>query len=56
MALVKVSERKFHNGALNKDGSRWIDAKTGNTAYLRQRLYIVPRERELRFVETSLEQ
>jgi hypothetical protein len=54
VALVKVSERKFHNGALDKDGNQWIEQKTGNTAYLRQRLYIVPRERELRFVEPSL--
>jgi hypothetical protein len=54
VALVKVSERKFHNGALDKDGNPTIEAKSGNTAYLRQRLYIIPRERELRFVEPSL--
>ena len=54
VALVKVSERKFHNGALDDDGNPTIEAKTGNTAYLRQRLYIVPRERELTFVEPAL--
>ncbi len=41
VALVKVSERKFHNGA-------------GNTAYLRQRLFLIVRERERRFADPTL--
>ena len=42
VALVKVSERKFHH------------SHPGNPAYLRQRLFIVVRERERVFVDTEL--
>jgi hypothetical protein len=48
VALVKVSERKFHNGR----GT--VEAPPGNTAYLRQRLFIVVRERERQFVDLGL--
>ncbi len=48
VALVKVSERKFHNG------KGTAEAVPGNTAYLRQRLFIVVRERERRFVDPEL--
>ncbi|MGE5812931.1 MAG: hypothetical protein ACM36C_00435, partial [Acidobacteriota bacterium] len=54
VALVKVTERKFHNGAIDKDGQPTIEQRPGNTAYLRERLFIVPRERERLFVDTSL--
>jgi hypothetical protein len=54
VALVKVSERKFHNGARDGNGQPTIEQRSGNTAYLRQRLFIVPREREMKFAETSL--
>lgn len=54
VALVKVSERKFHNGALGPDGKPVIEQTTGNVAYLRQRLFIVVRERERRFVDPGL--
>ena len=47
VALIKVSERKFHNGA-------GVPQKSGNTAYLRQRLFIVVRERERRYMDTTL--
>lgn len=49
VSLVKVSERKFHNGARDGDGKPVIEQVPGNTAYLRQRLFIVVRERERRF-------
>jgi hypothetical protein len=45
VSLVKVSERKFHNGKATEE------QVPGNTAYLRQRLFIVVRERERRFDE-----
>ncbi len=48
VALVKVSERKFHNG------TGGLPQLAGNPAYLRQRLFIVVRERERRFVDPSL--
>jgi hypothetical protein len=54
VALVKVTERKFHNGARDGNGQPTIEQRSGNTAYLRQRLFIVPREREMTFTETSL--
>lgn len=62
VALVKVSERKFHNGAvgtlIGADGKPKtgpvIEQRSGNTAYLRQRLFIVVRERERRFVDPTL--
>jgi hypothetical protein len=43
VSLVKVSERKFHNGKAT------AEQKPGNPAYLRQRLFIVVRERERAF-------
>lgn len=49
VSLVKVSERKFHNGARDGNGHPVIEQVPGNTAYLRQRLFIVIRERERRF-------
>ncbi len=48
VALIKVSERKFHNGRL---GTTRID---GNPAYLRQRMFIIVRERERAFVDPAL--
>ncbi|MGH9141932.1 MAG: hypothetical protein ACRD2I_12435 [Vicinamibacterales bacterium] len=54
VALIKVSERKFHNGARDGNGQPTIEQRSGNTAYLRQRFFIVPRERDRQFVETSL--
>ncbi len=54
VALVKVSERKFHNGALNANGQPTIEQKVGNTAYLRQRLFIIIREPERLFADTTL--
>ncbi len=54
VALVKVSERKFHNGARDEDGVQTIEQKTGNTAYLRQRFFIIIRERERKFVDPTL--
>ncbi|SFJ50386.1 hypothetical protein SAMN04515648_4346 [Phyllobacterium sp. CL33Tsu] len=48
VSLIKVSERKFHNGK----GSD--QAMPGNTAYLRQRLFIIVRERERTFVDPDL--
>lgn len=52
VSLVKVSERKFHNGARDGDGNPTLEQVAGNTAYLRQRLFIVVRERERRFDES----
>lgn len=54
VALVKVSERKFHNGAIGPDGLPVIEQVAGNVAYLRQRLFIVVRERERRYVDPGL--
>ncbi|MCG6875268.1 MAG: hypothetical protein LJE97_09275 [Betaproteobacteria bacterium] len=54
VALVKVSERKFHNGARDDDNQPTIEQKSGNTAYLRQRFFIIIRERERRFVDPNL--
>jgi hypothetical protein len=48
VSLVKVSERKFHNGKNN------TTAEPGNPAYLRQRLFIVVRERERTYVDPGL--
>jgi len=48
VSLVKVTERKFHNG-LNG-----TTAEPGNAAYLRQRLFLVVRERERSFVKPGL--
>lgn len=53
VVLVKISERKFHNGAVDAQGNG-TEQKAGNTAYLRQRFFIVVREREKAFVETGL--
>ena len=46
VSLVKVSERKFHNGARNDKGQQQIEEIAGNPAYLRQRMFIVIREQE----------
>ncbi len=48
VSLVKVTERKFHNG---QNGTAPI---TGNGAYLRQRLFLVVREHERSYVEPGL--
>ncbi|QIL74376.1 hypothetical protein G7048_25715 (plasmid) [Diaphorobacter sp. HDW4B] len=48
VSLVKVTERKFHNG---RNGT---SVQPGNAAYLRQRLFLVIRERERDFVEPGL--
>jgi hypothetical protein len=48
VSLVKVSERKFHNGRNN------TSVKPGNAAYLRQRLFIIVRERDRTFVNPEL--
>lgn len=48
VALVKVSERKFHNGRNN------TPALPGNPAYLRQRMFIVVREKDRPYVDPSL--
>ena len=48
VALIKVSERKFHNG---RSGTTRID---GNPAYLRQRMFIIVRERERTYVDPQL--
>ena len=53
VSLVKVSERKFHNGARAEGGKATLEQKPGNPAYLRQRLFIVMRERERRFDEAA---
>ena len=54
VALVKVSERKFHNGARDAQGQPVIEQMSGNTAYLRQRLFIIIRERERKYVDPQL--
>lgn len=46
VALIKVTERKFHNGAVDKDGKPVIEYKDGNPAVLRQRMFIIVREPE----------
>jgi len=56
VSLVKVSERKFHNGAKDENGNPTIENVSGNTAYLRQRLFIIVRERERPFDLTSYSQ
>lgn len=48
VSLIKVSERKFHNGTQN------TPKMDGNPAYLRQRMFIVVRERERTFVDEQL--
>ncbi len=46
VSLVKVTERKFHNGARSEStGQETIEQVPGNTAYLRQRMFIVIREK-----------
>jgi hypothetical protein len=47
VALIKVSERKFHNG------KAVAEEKPGNPAYLRQRLYMVVREKERNFADPA---
>jgi len=54
VSLVKVSERKFHNGARNDDGQQQIEQVAGNPAYLRQRMFIVVRERERTYDAANL--
>ncbi len=54
VALIKVSERKFHNGARDASNKETIEQRSGNTAYLRQRIFIVIRERERRYVDPGL--
>ncbi|MGB5560263.1 MAG: hypothetical protein WBN04_19895 [Paracoccaceae bacterium] len=54
VSLVKVSERKFHNGSRNDDGVPQIEQIAGNPAYLRQRMFIVIREKERSYGETDL--
>lgn len=51
VVLVKVTERMFHNGGPGLGG---VPAHPGNTAYLRQRLFIVVRERERRYDGSGL--
>ena len=59
VSLVKISERKFHNGARGPDldnddlADPTIEQKPGNPAYLRQRMFLVMRERERRFDEPA---
>ena len=48
VSLVKVTERKFHNG---QNGTAPLP---GNGAYLRQRLFLVVREHERSYVESGL--
>lgn len=48
VSLVKVSERKFHNK------NDYPDAPAGNPAYLRQRMFIIVRERERSYAEPQL--
>lgn len=48
VSLIKVSERKFHNGTQNTPNL------PGNPAYLRQRMFIVVREPERSFVDAQL--
>ena len=48
VALVKVSERKFHNGRAG------TTARSDNAAYLRQRMFIVVREHEHQYVDPQL--
>ena len=47
VSLIKVSERKFHNGTATQE------QKPGNTAYLRQRMFIVVREPEREYANAS---
>ncbi|HKX41758.1 MAG TPA: hypothetical protein VJO99_11405 [Burkholderiaceae bacterium] len=48
VALIKVSERKFHSGRAG------TESLPGNPAYLRQRMFILVRERERTFVDPQL--
>ena len=47
VALIKISERKFHNGKATAEQT------PGNVAYLRQRMFIVIREKERSYDEAS---
>jgi hypothetical protein len=51
VSLVKVTERKFHSPLGNGITGQPQSGNAGNIAYLRQRLFIVVRERERRFDE-----
>lgn len=54
VALIEVSERKFHNGARNAKHLPTIEYADGNVAYLRKRQFIIVRERERTFTNPSL--
>lgn len=54
VALVKVTERKFHNGALDSKKKPLIEQRPGNTAYLRQRVFVVVLERDRQFADPAL--
>ncbi|NYT63793.1 hypothetical protein H0A66_15855 [Alcaligenaceae bacterium] len=54
VSLVKVSERKFHNGARGSDQQLLVEQYPGNTAYLRQRIFLVVRERDRLFDDPAL--
>jgi hypothetical protein len=47
VSLVKVSERKFHNGKATAEQT------AGNVAYLRQRLFMIIREKERTFEDSA---
>ncbi|MEE2729982.1 MAG: hypothetical protein VYA55_04130 [Pseudomonadota bacterium] len=55
VSLVKVTERKFHTGAKDAKGNLVIEKAPGNTAYLRQRFYLVRRERDRYFQGPEVE-
>ncbi|UHL62675.1 hypothetical protein LSG25_11325 [Paralcaligenes sp. KSB-10] len=54
VALVKVSERKFHNGARDGQGNLVVEQVPGNTAYMRHRHFLIVREHERRYADPSL--
>jgi hypothetical protein len=56
VSLIKVSERKFHNGAKDGNGQPVVDQIAGNGAYLRQRLFLVVREYERTFDDPAYAQ
>ena len=56
VSLIKVSERKFHNGAKDGNGQPIIEQIAGNGAYLRQRLFLIVREHERSFADPAYAQ
>jgi hypothetical protein len=56
VSLVKLSERKFHNGAKDDNGQPVIEQVAGNGAYLRQRLFLIVREHERSFADPAYAQ